>query len=140
MKTKKRQLSIKDLPRNFSALVAFHAPRPVRDEVDYENAIEIIDAMAGHNLTLDQDDYLDVLSTLVGEYEDKHHPLPESTSTPLERLKYLVEQAELSASDLGRLLGNRQLGAKLLCGDRELSKAHIRTLAAHFHIQAGYFL
>ncbi len=49
-------------------------------------------------------------------------------------------QAGLSASDLGRLLRNRGLGATLLAGRRQLSKTHIRVLAAHFRLEAGYFL
>ncbi len=44
------------------------------------------------------------------------------------------------ASDLGRLLGNRSLGSLLLTGRRELSKAHVRLLAEHFKVDAGYFL
>jgi len=43
----------------------------------------------------------------------------------VERLRYLVEQSDMSASDLGRLLGNRGLGSVLLAAKRELSKTHI---------------
>ena len=46
----------------------------------------------------------------------------------------------MNASDLGRLLGQRQLGAKILSGDRDLSKAHIQTLAAHFGVSPAVFL
>jgi len=46
----------------------------------------------------------------------------------------------MTASDLGRLLGQRQLGATILRGDRKLSKTHIRRLAEHFHVDAGLFL
>jgi hypothetical protein len=60
--------------------------------------------------------------------------------TPLQRLQYLAEQAGLSASDLGRLLGNRGMGSLLLTGKRGLSKTHIRTLAQHFKVRADYFL
>ena len=46
----------------------------------------------------------------------------------------------MSVSDLGRLLGQRELGSKILRGDRELSKAHIRTLANHFRVTAAMFI
>jgi antitoxin component HigA of HigAB toxin-antitoxin module len=55
-------------------------------------------------------------------------------------LRYVVETAGMSASDLGRLLGNRGLGSTLLSGKRELSKNHICILADHFHLDAAYFL
>jgi antitoxin component HigA of HigAB toxin-antitoxin module len=45
-----------------------------------------------------------------------------------------------SASDLGRLLGNRGLGSLLLTGKRGLSKTHIRKLSEHFKVPANYFL
>ena len=81
-----------------------------------------------------------MLDRLIEDYEDTYHGLGVSEKTPLERLAALVSEARLSASDLGRLLGNRSLGSLLLTGRRELSKAHIRILAEHFKLNAGYFL
>ena len=46
----------------------------------------------------------------------------------------------MSESDLGRLLGDRSLGHRILAGERELSKAHIRTLAAHFRLNPAALL
>ena len=92
------------------------------------------------NLSEGETAYLDVLDRLIEDYEERHHAMPMRTATPLERLQSLVEEAGMSASNLGRLLGNRSLGSLLLTGRRELSKAHIRTLSEHFRIQAGYFL
>ena len=43
----------------------------------------------------------------------------------------------MTASDLGRLLGNRTLGAAILAGRRNLSKAHIKKLAEHFKVEPG---
>ena len=37
----------------------------------------------------------------------------------------------MSASDLGRLLGQRELGPKIVSGARELSKENIRKLMRH---------
>jgi antitoxin component HigA of HigAB toxin-antitoxin module len=46
----------------------------------------------------------------------------------------------MNESDLGRLLGERSLGHKILKGDRQLSKAHIRRLSDYFKVDAGAFL
>jgi antitoxin component HigA of HigAB toxin-antitoxin module len=40
----------------------------------------------------------------------------------------------MSASDLGRLLGNRSLGSAVLRGIRQLGRANIRTICKHFHL------
>ncbi|MFB3890576.1 MAG: type II toxin-antitoxin system HigA family antitoxin [Phycisphaerae bacterium] len=138
--TAKAGISIGSLPRDYTGLIGVFPLRPLHDEIDLANATVIVDAMAGHDLTRDQEDYLDVLSDLVRRYEDEHHPLPPDRSTPLARLRYLMEQAGMTASDLGRLLGNRGLGSVLLAGRRQLSKRHIVKLARHFKISTDYFL
>jgi HTH-type transcriptional regulator/antitoxin HigA len=132
-------LSITEIPPGYAALVAMFPPRPIHDAVDYANTMEIVMAMAGHKLTGDQDDDLPILSELILQY-DREHDRPRRRGTPQQRLKYLVQQAGLSASDLGRLLGNRGMGSLLLNGKRGLSKAHIRKLAEHFKVRADYFL
>jgi HTH-type transcriptional regulator/antitoxin HigA len=139
MKTAARSTDFRQMPRDYAGLVRLLPPRPIHDKVDLANATEILDAMAGHDLTPDQEDYLDVLSDLVRKYEDEHSPVRRRGSTPLERLQYLVKQAGMTASDLGRLLGNRGLGSLVLRGRRQLSKTHIRTLAEHFRLDPGYF-
>ncbi|MBM4017558.1 MAG: transcriptional regulator [Planctomycetes bacterium] len=140
MKTTTRSLDFRRMPRDYAGLVRLFPPRPIHDKVDLENATEIIGALAGHNLTPDQEDYLDVLSDLVAKYEEAHSPVRRRRSTPLERLRYLVGEAGMTASDLGRMLGNRGLGSLILRGRRQLSKAHIRILAEHFRLDAGYFI
>jgi antitoxin component HigA of HigAB toxin-antitoxin module len=51
-----------------------------------------------------------------------------------------LEQNDMTASDLGKLLGNRSLGSKILRGERELSKQHFRILTERFKVDAGLFL
>ena len=54
-------------------------------------------------------------------------------------LTRLLDVHGLTASDLGRLLGNRTLGSAILRGDRDLSKAHILTLAERFKVSPVLF-
>jgi HTH-type transcriptional regulator/antitoxin HigA len=138
-KTKNESMPFSRIPKRYAELVRFHPPRPLHDAIDYRNALAIVLALAGHELTPDQDDYLDLMSDLIEQYDRATDEIAER-STPLQRLKFAVAQAEMSASDLGRLLGNRGLGSVLLNGKRELSKAHIRVLADHLKINPGYLL
>jgi HTH-type transcriptional regulator / antitoxin HigA len=128
------------MPKTFVGLCRLLAPRPIRDEADYDNAIEMLDSLVGFKLNKDQLDYVEVLTTLVGVYEDEHHAIDTSDISGLDSLKYLMEQNDMNASDLGELLGNRSLGSKILRGERELSKAHLRILADRFKVDAGLFL
>ena len=128
------------MPKTFDGLCRMLPLRPIHDEADYDNAIEMLDSLVGFPLNDDQLDYVEAMSTLVGAYEDEHHAIDTSNISGLDALKYLVEQSQMTASDLGNLLGNRSLGSKILRGERELSKTHLRILAEHFKVDAGLFL
>jgi HTH-type transcriptional regulator/antitoxin HigA len=135
----RRKITIARFPTDYPSLVAMFPPRLIHDSVDYENTMEIVLTMAGHKLSADQEDYLTILSEMILHY-DRQHDQPRKRGTPHERLQYLVHQAGLTASDLGRLLGNRGMGSLYLSGKRGLSKTNIRKLANHFKIRADYFL
>ncbi|MEM6773197.1 MAG: hypothetical protein AAF597_21675 [Bacteroidota bacterium] len=129
-----------NIPARFSDLVAMMPPRAIHDEIEYENTLEVINAvLARPKLTKGQKEYLETLTVLVESYEADHHAM-EVDWSPTEALQYLLDQAGMTASDLGRLLGNRTLGSAILTGQRSLSKAHIRTLADHFKVEPGLFL
>ncbi len=135
-------LTFKSLPTTYSGLVALFPLRPIHDSLDLENATEILDAMAIHHdhLSPDQADYFDVLASLVAAYEAEHDPLVLPKSSPLQTLKSLVELHQMSASDLGRILGNRELGSKILRGTRKLTLNHIKKLARKFRLEPGIFI
>ncbi|MCY2989970.1 MAG: transcriptional regulator [Planctomycetota bacterium] len=130
----------RELPKTYGELVAKLPPRPIHDEVDLANATEMIDRLAGFDLNADQEDYLEALSTFVETYEAVRFPIDDSRLAPLDTLKTLLGEHGLTASDLGRLLGNRTLGAAILSSRRNLSKAHIKKLAEHFKVEPGLFL
>jgi HTH-type transcriptional regulator/antitoxin HigA len=140
MKRTASPLVFAGMPRDYQRLVSMYPLRPIHDQVDLENATEIADAMAGHDLSPDQEDYFDVLTTLMNEYELSHVAQPVRQHDPIGNLQFLMEQHTLTASDIGRILGQRELGSKILRGDRELSKTHIRKLADYFHVNAGMFV
>jgi HTH-type transcriptional regulator / antitoxin HigA len=130
-----------ELPKAYAALVKLMPPRTIHDDIDLENVTEIVDRLAVlDHPTTDQADYLETLATLVAAYESAHHEIDVSKLSPVETLKFLLAEHGLNASDLGRILGQRQLGSAILNGRRQLSKAHITKLATHFGVSPGIFL
>lgn len=137
----KRPMTIGDIPANWDGLVGLYPLRPVHDEIDRANVTEIIDAMAGHDLTADQDDYLAALSALLGTYESEHHPLETPGGSGLDVLRSLMEDHGMSAADLGRLLDvHRSHAAKIVRGERALTVDHLRKLSAHFKVRPDVFI
>jgi HTH-type transcriptional regulator/antitoxin HigA len=107
----------------------------IRTERDYEQARDVVDSLIMKTrLSKKDEERLEILVTLMEVYEKKKYRADFPEVTPLELLKMLMEEREMSASDLGRLLGNRSLGSLILTGKRQLSKAHIRKLSEHFKI------
>ena len=137
---KTRTLTHDDIPETYAELVGLFMPRPLHDEMDYRDALGVLDAMAGFEMNADQEDYFEAVATFVEKYEARHHALGAKGLTPVELLRSLVDEHGMSESDLGRLLGDRSLGHRILTGERELSKAHIRTLAAHFSLNPAALL
>jgi len=136
----KTALAFKDLPKDYRKLLNLHMLRPLHDKLDYENAIEILDAMAGHDLNPDQDDYFEALCLLVEAYESAHLPgIP--VKKGLKLLKHLMEENKMSAAELARLLGtDRSLGVRILNGERSLTIDHIKKLAVRFHLPVAVFI
>ncbi len=134
------KFDFKELPTDFAGLMAKHPVCEIHDEIGHSNAMEMIDALAGYNLSAGQAAYLAALSQLVEAYEQEAYPGVCKKSTPIEMLKYLLQENNMSGSDLGRLLGNRTLGPALLSGKRKLSKTHIKILAERFKVDASLFL
>ncbi len=139
MTTSTGTIRFDELPTNYEGLVHRHMPRPIRDEHELEIATELIDAMAGHELSVDQEDYLDLLSDLVARYEEKSCPSVLAV-TPTEVLKWLMEEHGMNITDLGKLLGDRSLGSRVLSGERSLSKKHIRIVSDRFKISPAAFI
>lgn len=135
----KTQLTFKDLPANYQGLLALHMLRPIHDKVEYGNALEIIEALIGHDLNTDQEDYLEALSVLVEAYESACLPgLPRRKG--LDVLKHLLEENGMSAADLARLLDvDRSLGVRLINRERNLTLEHVKKLSARFKLPLEVF-
>jgi len=141
MKTTPAKTEFDRLPKDYAGLCRLLTPRPLHDQVELENVTEITDAMAGHKLTPDQEDYFDLLCRLIEDYDKEHAQLDTPKVTALVTLQHLLDANDMSAADLARLLEvHRSLGAMILRGERQLTLAHVRTLAKRFCVSADLFL
>ena len=48
------KVSFEKLPKTYDKLIKFHVPRPIHDEVGYQDTVEVIDALAGQAVNEDQ--------------------------------------------------------------------------------------
>lgn len=131
------------LPPSYLALMGEFPLRPIRNGREYERASKLV-----HRLALREDDleeceeaYLEVLEGLVERYDIQHNPINASAISPTRMLRILVQQAGMTVSELGELLGSKGAASELLSGKRkEPSKSQIAKLCARFKVDAGAFL
>jgi HTH-type transcriptional regulator/antitoxin HigA len=116
---------------------------PIRSEKQLKAAHKMIDELTRipeGELTRGQSDYLEVLGDLTHAYEWNQMQSDLAKLSGLDVLKHLMEANEMTASDLGRCLGQRELGSKVLRGEREISKSHAKALGERFGLPAEIFL
>lgn len=100
--------------------------RPIRSDLDLERALKRIDDLWGVKPGTTKGDELDVLMLLVEKYEDERFPIP--ASDPIEAIKFLMEQNQLSRMDLERYIGPRGRVSEVLNGKRNLTLPMIKRL------------
>jgi HTH-type transcriptional regulator/antitoxin HigA len=80
-----------------------------------------------------------LLAVLVEDY-DRRHAMPPDTSSPAERLRFLLEHSGRRPSDLVPVFGQRSHVNEALNGRREISLAKARRLAKLFGVKTAIFI
>ncbi|MBD1926551.1 helix-turn-helix domain-containing protein [Trichocoleus sp. FACHB-90] len=136
-KTGKTTPGTRSTSEYMSLLKAF-PPRPIATEEDFIATQQVIDSLIDRGkLTPDEQDYLNVLGSLVHDYEELHHPLP--TLQGVELIKALMVELNLRQKDLVPIFKTESIVSAVLNGKRQLTVEHIQKLADFFHISPAVF-
>lgn len=110
--------------------------RPIRTEEDHKAAL----AEVARLMDIDPapgtpaGDILDVLATLVENYEDKHSPI--ESPDPIAAIQYRMEISGYKTKDLGEVLGSSPRASEVLNRRRRLTVEMIRRLVNAWGIPA----
>lgn len=114
---------------------------PIRNDRHYRDMnilMEYLLAEVGEDEDHQFADLLDIVSTLVEEYEDRNSPLEDVS--PRDALKFLMEQHGLKQSDLKKDIGSQGVVSEILAGDREINVRQARALAKRFGVSPAVFV
>ena len=100
--------------------------KPIKTTADYEAALREIERLFEAEPGTAQGDRLEVLTTLVEAYEDKHFAIP--APDPIEAILYYMETRGLTRRDLEQYLGSRARVSEILNRKRPLTMEMIRSL------------
>jgi HTH-type transcriptional regulator/antitoxin HigA len=135
------EAAFRKLPPTYEDLCRVYLPRKIHDKSECQRTTAVIDALSmREGLNKDQLDYLELVGDLVNEYEQEHVAQPENSS-PVEVLRYLMEENGISTRQMSRILGkDESIVSKILKGERSITIEHARKFGGHFGVNPGLFL
>jgi HTH-type transcriptional regulator/antitoxin HigA len=108
--------------------------RPVKTDQDYDSALLRIEDLWGVEPGTVKGDELEILLMLVTAYENENYPVP--PPSPIEALRFVMDQKGLKPSDLIPFIGSRPRVSEILNGKRNLTLKMIRCLHSKLGIPA----
>jgi HTH-type transcriptional regulator / antitoxin HigA len=108
--------------------------KPIRNEKDYDEALDEISHIFSAEPGTEHYDHLDVLITLVVAYEAVHYPVP--PPDPIAAIEYEAEKRGLTRKDLEKFIGPSGRVSEVLGGQRPLTMSMVRRLQTGLGISA----
>jgi HTH-type transcriptional regulator/antitoxin HigA len=123
----------------YAELLAKSLPRLIRSDAEHAHFVQTLLALDERDdLSPEEEALAEVLTLLIEDYEERHHPLPRVS--PVESLNALMEERGLKHKDVWPALGNKGAATEVLHGRRAISKAQAKRLAEFFHVPVDLFI
>jgi HTH-type transcriptional regulator/antitoxin HigA len=100
--------------------------RLIKTEKDYTLALKRIETLMDAEAATSESDELELLSTLVEMYEEKHYPI--DLPDPVEAIKFRMEQLGLKQQDLIPFMGSRSKVSEVMNRKKPLTLSMMRGL------------
>ena len=113
-------------------------PRLIRTEADYEEALAYVGTLMSAEPGTADFSELELWVHLVEVYEEEKYPV--EPPTPVEAIRFRMEQQGLTPSDLVPYIGGKSRVSEVLSGKRTLSLAMIRRLHEGLGIPADVLI
>jgi HTH-type transcriptional regulator/antitoxin HigA len=112
--------------------------KPIRSDDDHAAAMVELEKLWGAKTGTPDGDRLEVLITLIDEYETKRWPF--DAPDPIAAIEFRMEQLGLTRKDLEPMIGSRARVAEIMNRKRGLSIEMIRKLHAQLGIPADVLI
>lgn len=114
--------------------------RPIRSDEKLSEAIAIVDSLIDRgDLDAGEQDYLDVLASVIERYESEHHPM--SPVYDADILRHLIEARATTQARVAAGTGmSESTVSEVLSGKRKLNRRHIEILSRYFCVSPSAFI
>ena len=118
----------------YGALLLDFLPRMIKTETDYVAVQKQVDRLVDQDkLSTAEQDYLDLLGTLIWEYESRTEDQETYELRGVDFLKGIMDLHGLKQLDLVPIFKTKSIVSAVLNGHRQLTAEHINKLAAFFN-------
>jgi len=113
--------------------------RPIRTNAELDAAVAVVDLLIDPDeLTAPEQDYLDVLSDLIEDYESEAVPMRPVGDADM--LRFLIENRGATQSAVAKQVGIPESTiSEVVAGKRKLNRRQIGKLARYFRVEPGVF-
>ena len=116
------------------------SPTPITSEHQHQQYLLVLDKLAAKERpTAEEEQYAQVLLTLMEAYEQEHHGHGVPDASPVEVLRALMQANNLRQKDLTPIFGSESIVSEVLHKKRALNRAHIERLSRRFHVSPAVF-
>ncbi|MTJ28770.1 type II toxin-antitoxin system HigA family antitoxin [Aphanizomenon sp. UHCC 0183] len=123
----------------YSKLLVEYQPKVITTEAEYDQALETVEKlMADQQRTPEQTAILQLLVTLIEEFETKHYPI--EPSSPHAMLEHLMDARGIKQSDLVGIIGSKGVVSEVVNSKRAISKAQAKALGEFFNVSPALFI
>ncbi len=105
---------------------------PIRNEKDYQKALDRLEDIFDAKKGTEEGDELEILSILIDRYENETFPI--GMPDPIEAIKFRMEQMGMNQKDLAEVVGFKSRVSEILNKKRKLTLNMIRKLNTTLHI------
>jgi antitoxin component HigA of HigAB toxin-antitoxin module len=111
--------------------------RPIRNDKDHRAALAEIETLWGSPAGTPNGDKLDILVTLVENYEERRWPLNSRRRfDPVDVLRYAIDELGHTQSELAEIIGSRSRASEILSRRRPLTLEMIQRITMSWKIPA----
>ena len=125
---------------HYSTLLSRHQPKLIKTEAENDRALAIVEnLMHRKNLTPEEDELLNLLVALIERFETEFYPCG-AASTPHSMLEFLMDQQDLTHTDLLPIFNSESEVNAVLKGDQDLTITQVKALADRFQVKPIVFV
>ena len=104
----------------------------LKTKKEYQESLERFEDIFQAKAGTSESDEADVLALLIKDYEDRHYVI--DAPSPIEAIKYRMEQQGLTNKDLAQILGFKSRVSDIFKKNRKLNLGMVRKLYNELHI------